>query len=95
MPADPGPLVARVVPDLTGLDRQFDYLVPEDMRAQVHIGSLVRISQTAAQALTPGPLSALILKPAGDKVRLVRPRRIQTHCHRHEQMSACGDRAGA
>jgi len=38
------PLVARVVPDLTGLDRQFDYLVPEDMLAQVQIGSLVRIS---------------------------------------------------
>ena len=38
------PLVARVVPDLTGLDRQFDYLVPEEMRTQVQIGSLVRIS---------------------------------------------------
>ena len=38
------PLVARVVPDLTGLDKQFDYLVPESMRAQVTVGSLVRVS---------------------------------------------------
>lgn len=38
------PLVARVVPDLTGLDRQFDYLVPEALSAHVQIGSLVRIS---------------------------------------------------
>lgn len=38
------PLVARVVPDLTGLDRQFDYLVPEAISAHVQIGSLVRIS---------------------------------------------------
>ncbi|MEZ5273543.1 MAG: hypothetical protein R2694_14770 [Ilumatobacteraceae bacterium] len=37
------PLVARVVPDLTGLDKQFDYLVPESMRAQVAVGSLVRV----------------------------------------------------
>jgi len=40
---DPSPLVARVVPDLTGLDKQFDYLVPETMRAQVAMGSMVRI----------------------------------------------------
>lgn len=42
--APPGPLIARVVPDLTGLDRQFDYIVPEPMRARAQIGSLVRIS---------------------------------------------------
>ena len=35
-------LVARVVPDVTGLDKQFDYLVPASMRARVCIGSLVR-----------------------------------------------------
>ncbi|MCU1392740.1 MAG: priA [Ilumatobacteraceae bacterium] len=38
------PLVARVVPDLTGLDRHFDYLVPESMQTRVHIGTLVRIT---------------------------------------------------
>ena len=36
-------LVARVVPDVTGLDKQFDYLVPEPMRAHVAVGSMVRV----------------------------------------------------
>jgi len=36
-------LVARVVPDVTGLDKQFDYLVPPAMRDRVAIGSLVRV----------------------------------------------------
>ncbi len=36
-------LVARVVPDVTGLDKQFDYLVPEPLRARVAVGSLVRV----------------------------------------------------
>ena len=36
-------LVARIVPDVTGLDKQFDYLVPESLRARVAIGSMVRI----------------------------------------------------
>ncbi len=40
----PAPLVARVVPDVTGLDKQFDYLVPTAMRDRVAVGSLVRVS---------------------------------------------------
>jgi primosomal protein N' (replication factor Y) len=36
-------LVARVVPDVTGLDKQFDYLVPDQLRARVAIGSMVRV----------------------------------------------------
>ena len=36
-------LVARVVPDVTGLDKQFDYLVPESLRASVVVGSMVRV----------------------------------------------------
>ncbi|CAB4896773.1 unannotated protein [freshwater metagenome] len=40
----PGALVARVVPDVTGLDRQFDYLVPDQLRARVGLGALVRVS---------------------------------------------------
>jgi len=36
-------LVARVVPDVTGLDKQFDYLVPEPLRARVAVGSRVRV----------------------------------------------------
>ena len=40
---DVEPLVARVVPDLTGLDKQFDYLVPASLRDRVAVGSLVRV----------------------------------------------------
>ncbi|MDP9464944.1 MAG: hypothetical protein M3P52_09995, partial [Actinomycetota bacterium] len=36
-------LVARVVPDVTGLDKQFDYLVPDPLRALVAVGSMVRV----------------------------------------------------
>ncbi len=36
-------IVARVVPNVTGLDKQFDYLVPELLREQVAVGSLVRV----------------------------------------------------
>jgi len=35
--------VARVLPNITGLDKQFDYLVPEDLVPFVVIGALVRI----------------------------------------------------
>lgn len=37
-------LVARVVPNVTGLDKQFDYLVPEALRGRVAPGSMVRMS---------------------------------------------------
>lgn len=37
------PLVARVVPDVTGLDKEFDYLVPANIRDRVAVGSLVRV----------------------------------------------------
>ncbi|HEX2782530.1 MAG TPA: hypothetical protein VHN36_03020 [Ilumatobacteraceae bacterium] len=41
---DPSSLmVARVVPDVTGLDKQFDYVVPDQMRLRVAIGSMVRV----------------------------------------------------
>lgn len=36
-------LVARVVPDVTGLDKQFDYLVPPHLAEKVSVGSLVRV----------------------------------------------------
>jgi primosomal protein N' (replication factor Y) len=35
--------VATVVPDVTGLDKQFDYLVPSDLDANVRVGSRVRV----------------------------------------------------
>ncbi len=37
------PAVARVLPDLTGLDKEFDYLIPEDMAPAVQVGSLLRV----------------------------------------------------
>jgi primosomal protein N' (replication factor Y) len=36
-------LVARVVPNVTGLDKQFDYLVPTAARDRIAVGSLVRV----------------------------------------------------
>ena len=36
-------LIARVVPDVTGIDKIFDYLVPEAMTEQLVIGSRVRV----------------------------------------------------
>jgi primosomal protein N' (replication factor Y) len=37
------PRVARVVPDVTGLDKEFDYLVPSEVADQVRVGSIVRV----------------------------------------------------
>ncbi|MEI8239267.1 MAG: hypothetical protein WCI22_07570 [Actinomycetota bacterium] len=39
----PPALVARVVPDVTGLDKQFDYLVPDALRPTIAVGSRVRV----------------------------------------------------
>jgi primosomal protein N' (replication factor Y) len=35
--------VATVVPDVTGLDKEFDYLVPPELRADVEVGTMVRV----------------------------------------------------
>ncbi len=35
--------VARVVPDVTGLDKEFDYLIPVDLDAFVEVGTMVRV----------------------------------------------------
>lgn len=35
--------VARVLPNVTGLDKQFDYFVPDEMRESVRVGSQVRV----------------------------------------------------
>ncbi len=56
----PGPRVARVLPDVVGIDKEFDYLVPDG--AAVHVGDVVRI------ALGPrrvgGWITALDVEPA-------------------------------
>lgn len=36
-------LVARVVPDVSGIDKEFDYLVPERLRGKAEIGCRVRV----------------------------------------------------
>lgn len=36
-------MIARVLPDLPAVDRPFDYLVPDDVRDQVRVGTIVRI----------------------------------------------------
>lgn len=35
--------VARVLPDVTGLDKSFDYLIPDDLRERVQVGTIVRV----------------------------------------------------
>jgi primosomal protein N' (replication factor Y) len=37
------PLVARVVPDVSGLDKQFDYLVPDQLAPTLAVGDIVRV----------------------------------------------------
>ncbi len=41
--SESGRLVARVRPDVSGLDKSFDYTVPDALAAHVRVGSLVRI----------------------------------------------------
>jgi primosomal protein N' (replication factor Y) len=36
--------VATVVPDVTGLDKSFDYLIPPDLDAHVRVGTIVRVA---------------------------------------------------
>lgn len=35
--------VARVLPDVTGLDKEFDYLVPDEFSDEIGLGSMVRV----------------------------------------------------
>lgn len=40
-----GPIrIARIVPDVTGLDKPFDYLVPDELDDVIRLGSRVRVS---------------------------------------------------
>lgn len=43
MPASPDPLIVRVLPDVRGITRQFDYLVPVVAQDRVAVGTEVRI----------------------------------------------------
>ena len=43
MVSDTNRCIARVVPDVTGLDKQFDYSIPPDLSAHVRVGTIVRV----------------------------------------------------
>ncbi len=43
LPETPHPLVARVVPDVAGFDRDLDYEVPAKFSAEIRPGSIVRV----------------------------------------------------
>jgi primosomal protein N' (replication factor Y) len=36
-------MIARVLPDVTGLDKSFDYVIPDDLTGDVRIGTIVRV----------------------------------------------------
>ena len=36
-------MIARVLPDLPAVEKEFDYLVPEPLRGQVRVGTIVRV----------------------------------------------------
>ena len=38
-----GAAVARVLPDVTGLDKEFDYLIPDDLVGRLAVGEIVRV----------------------------------------------------
>lgn len=64
-----GPSVARVVPDVAGLDKSFDYSVPEGLAGSVALGSIVRVPLHGRRvggwvvALDPPDAHAADLKP--------------------------------
>ncbi len=43
MVSDTNRYIARVVPNVSGLDKQFDYLIPEQLSADVRVGTIVRV----------------------------------------------------
>jgi primosomal protein N' (replication factor Y) len=43
-PVGSAPRIARVLPDVTGLDREFDYLVPSELCDVIEVGDVVRVS---------------------------------------------------
>jgi len=43
MVSDTNRHIARVVPDVTGLDKEFDYLIPADLAESVEVGTIVRV----------------------------------------------------
>jgi len=62
------PLVARVLPDVSGFDREFDYAVPADLAAELRVGSVVRVPLQGRKV--GGWVTAFpVLPPAGIALR--------------------------
>jgi primosomal protein N' (replication factor Y) len=57
--------VATVVPDVTGLDKQFDYLIPSDLSAHVRVGTIVRVELHGRRI--GGWVSAISDEPSDDR----------------------------
>jgi primosomal protein N' (replication factor Y) len=63
-------VIVRVVPDVAGLDgKSFDYLVPDDLRDQVRVGTIVRVAlhgrrvRAWVTAIDVAPPEGVALKP--------------------------------
>lgn len=57
-------IVVEVVPDVTGLDRTFDYFVPEDLESSIDFGSRVRVDLNGRRVA--GWVIAIERRPLGD-----------------------------
>jgi primosomal protein N' (replication factor Y) len=72
MVSDTNRYIARVVPDVTGLDKQFDYLIPPDVSARVRVGTMVRVELHGRRI--GGWVSAISDEPAaGRSIESLKP----------------------
>ncbi len=62
------PRLARVLPDVTGLDKEFDYLIPRALTDRVVVGSIVRVSLHGRRIR--GWVTAIDPDPAVERTRL-------------------------
>jgi primosomal protein N' (replication factor Y) len=72
MVSDTNRYIARVVPDVTGLDKQFDYSIPTDLSARVRVGTIVRVELHGRRI--GGWVSAISNEPAdGRSIESLKP----------------------
>ncbi len=62
--APPG-LVVRVLPDVSGLDKEFDYAVPDELVDRIELGALVRVALGGRSV--DGWITALDIDPVADR----------------------------
>ena len=67
---EPGALVARLITDVAGVDKEFDYLVPADMASAVRVGTLVRVD-LAGRRVGAWVVSVGVEPPVGVALRPV------------------------